>query len=107
MKKGHTNVAVEITPLANNQRGNMKQALALNQNDQDLRHNLSNLTKKDLNNILRLIGKRVFGNPYTIDVLDERVNKVPKYYFITETFLQLSYIRDHNDHFEFPTTIQV
>jgi len=85
----------------------MRQALELNQNDQDLRHNLSNLTKKDLNNILRLIGKRIFGNPYSIDVLDESVNRVPKYYFITEVFLQLSFIRDNNDHFEFPVSIQV
>ncbi len=85
----------------------MRQALELNQNDQDLRRNLGNLTKKDLNKILRLIGRLTYHNIYSIDVMDERVNRVPKYYFITEVFLQLSHIRDNNDHFEFPTTIQV
>ena len=83
----------------------MKQALALNQNDQDLRDNLHGLTKKDLNNLLRLIGEKCYGNAAAIDVWE--VDKVKKLYFITEVFQQLSYIRDHNDHFKFPTFIQV
>lgn len=86
---------------------NMRQALELNQNDQDLRWNLGNLTKKDLNQILRLIGEKCYKNKYAIDALDESINKIRKGWFIEQTYLQLSYIRDHNDHFEFPTTIQV
>ena len=85
----------------------MKQALALNQNDQDLRDNLSSLTKKDLNNLLRYIGKKVYGNPNSVDVLDENINKIKKYWFVDEVFNSLSYIRDHNDHFKFPDFIQV
>ena len=83
----------------------MKQALALNQNDQDLRDNLHGLTKKDLNNLLKLIGEKCYGNAAAISVWE--VDKVKKMYFITEVFTQLSYIRDHNDHFEFPTFILV
>jgi hypothetical protein len=83
----------------------MKNPLILNQNDQDLRHSLSDLTKKDLNQLLRLIGEKCYGNPNAIDVYETK--KVPKFYFITEVFLQLSHIRDHNDHFQFPTTIEV
>ena len=83
----------------------MKQPLALNQNDQDLRDDLHSLTKKDLNNLLRLIGEKCYGNRRAIDVWE--VDKVKKSYFITEVFTQLSFIRDHNDHFKFPTFISV
>ena len=85
----------------------MREALELNQNDQDLRHNLRNLSKKDLNNLLRFIGKKCYGNPNSIDVLEERINRVPKLYFITEVYLQLTFIRDNNKHFGFPALIQV
>jgi len=85
----------------------MRQALELNQNDQDLRWNLGNLTKKDLNQILRLIGEKCYGAKNAIAEHDNDINGIPKAFFVEQVFHQLSTIRDYNHHWEFPTTIQV
>ena len=85
----------------------MRQALELNQNDQDLRWNLGNLTKKDLNKILRLIGEKIYKDKNAIAEHDNDINGIKKAFFVEQVFHQLSTIRDYNYEFKFPTTIQV
>ena len=85
----------------------MRQALELNQNDQDLRWNLGNLTKKDLNQILRLIGEKCYKDKNAIAEHDNDISGIKKAFFVEQAFNQLSTIRDYNHHWEFPTTIQV
>lgn len=80
----------------------MRYELKLNQNDIDLRWSLGNLTKKDLNQILRLIGEKCYNNQHAIDENDNNVNNNRKDWFIEQAFNQLSTIRDFNDDFKFP-----
>ena len=87
---------------ATSQGENMKKNIKLDQNDQDLRENLSNLTKKSLNHILRIIGEKCYNNKHAIHENDNDVNNIRKGWFLEQAFNQLSTIRDFNDDFKFP-----